>query len=118
VTIPLWIANTGVAVPALLSAFAAIYAVVLTISGNLENFFNAGEKAAGFRQSRDLFLTTYRIYSQKWLEYVEAFGYSPRACVNAARLNRQLVRIDENLRNKVKELTEVQPRSTSTAANR
>jgi hypothetical protein len=101
-----------IALASLLSAFAAIYAVILTILGNLENFFNAGEKAAGFRQSRDLFLTTYRVYLQKWLEYVEAFGYSPRACVNAARLYRELVRTDENLRNTVKELTEIQPRNT------
>jgi hypothetical protein len=100
-----------VALASFLSAFAAIYAVMLTILGNLENFFNGGEKAAGFRQSRDLFLTTYRVYLQKWLEYVEAFGYSARACVNAARLYRELVRTDENLRSAVKESTEIQPRN-------
>jgi hypothetical protein len=90
---------------------AAVYAVGLTIAGNLENFFNAGEKAAGFRESRELFLTRYREYLFKWVHFVESFGFSPRACINAGRVYNDLVESDRELRSKVQDLTEVKARS-------
>jgi hypothetical protein len=100
--------NNKITVPAILSAIAAVYAVALTVVGNLESFFNAGEKAAGFRESRELFITTYRAYVWRWKVSVEAFGVSGKACVNAARLYGRLIRTDRELRVKVKELTETQ----------
>jgi len=100
--------NNRITVPAMLSAMAALYAVALTVAGNLENFFNAGEKAAGFRESRELFITTYRAYVWRWKVQVEAFGATGKACVNAARLYGRLIRTDRELRVKVKELTETQ----------
>jgi hypothetical protein len=89
------------------SALAAIYAVALTLAANLEGFFNRGDKAAGFRESRDLLLNLYREYYYKWFYYVEAYGDTPKACINAARLYHQLVDSDQELRQKLKELTEV-----------
>jgi hypothetical protein len=52
--------------PTLLNAIAALFAGGLTVAGNVENFFNKGEKAAGFRESRDLLLSRYREYCFKW----------------------------------------------------
>jgi hypothetical protein len=94
----------------ILSAIAAIYAVGLTIAGNLENFFNAGEKAAGFRESRELFLSRYREHLYKWVHFVESFGFSEKACINAGRIYYELVEGDKDLRSKVKDLTEVMAR--------
>ena len=102
--------SSSVKLPAVLNAIAALYAGALTVAGNVENFFNKGEKAAGFRESRDLLLNRYREYCFKWLYYVEAHGKTAKACVNAGRLYRQLVDADQELRQKLKQLTEVQGR--------
>jgi hypothetical protein len=83
----------------------------------VENFFNRGEQAAGFRETRDLLLSRYREYSSKWLYYVEAYGKTPTACINAGQLYRQLVESDQELRQKIKQLTEVQG-PTGQAVNR
>jgi hypothetical protein len=96
--------------PAVLTAIAAIYAGALTVAGNLENFFNAGEKSAGFRESRDLLLNRYHVYCFKWFYYVEANGKNAAACMNAGRLYRQLIDDDRDLRQKLKQWTEVQAR--------
>jgi hypothetical protein len=105
--------HAQVRLPAVLNVIAAIYAGALTVSGNLENFSNASEKAAGFRESRELLLNRYREYSFKWFFYVEAHGKTAKACVNAGRLYRQLIDTDCELRLKIKQLTEVLGRSTA-----
>jgi hypothetical protein len=104
-------ADESITLPKVLNAVAALYAGCLTVFGNVENFFNKGEKAAGFRESRDLLLNLYREYCFDWFYYVEAYGKTPRACVNAGRLYQQLVDRDQELRQKLKQLTEVQGRS-------
>ena len=43
----------------------------------------------------------------RWGVYVEAYGDSARACVNAASLYRALIVADRDLRQKVKNLTEI-----------
>ena len=103
--IPLW---KETSLSAILSGVAALYAAGLTVAGNVENFFNRGEQAAGFRETRDLLLNRYREYSSKWLYYVEAYGKTPTACINAGQLYRQLVESDQELRQKIKQLTAVQ----------
>jgi len=97
-------------IPALLSAAAAVYAGCITVAGNVENLLNWSERAAGFRESRELLLSQFREYSSKWVYYVEAYGKTPRACVNAGQLYRELVDSDQGLRQKLKQLTEVQGR--------
>jgi hypothetical protein len=92
---------------AFLSVVAALYAAGLTVAGNVESFFNRVEEAAGFREMRDLLLNRYREYRSKWLYYVEAYGKTPAACVNAGQLYCQLVDSDQELRQKIKQLTEV-----------
>jgi hypothetical protein len=103
--IPLW---KETSLSAILSGVAALYAAGLTVAGNVENFFNRAEQAAGFRETRDLLLNRYREYLSKWLYYVEAYGKTPTACINAGQLYRQLVDTDQELRQKIKQLTEVQ----------
>jgi hypothetical protein len=98
--------------PIALNAIAALYAGFLTVAGNVGNFLNSGEKAQGFRESRDLLLDLYREYCFKWFYYVDAYGSnSAMACFNAGRLYRQLVDTDRGLRQKLKQLTAVQGRS-------
>jgi hypothetical protein len=97
-------------IPVLLSAAAAVYAGCLTVAGNVENFLNWSERAAGFRESRELLLSQFREYSSKWVYYVEAYGKTPKACANAGQLYRELVDSDQGLRQKLKQLTEVQGR--------
>jgi hypothetical protein len=97
-------------IPALLSAVAAVYAGCLTVAGNVESFLNWSERAVGFRESRELLLNKYREYSSKWVYYVEAFGITPKACVNAGQLYRELVDSDQDARQKLKQLIEVRGR--------
>jgi hypothetical protein len=103
--IPVW---PETSLSAILTGVAALYAAGLTVAGNVENFFNRGEQAAGFRETRDLLLSRYREYSSKWLYYVEAYGKTPTACINAGQLYRQLVDSDQELGQKIRQLTEVQ----------
>ena len=100
----------GLRLTSILTTIAAIYAVALTVAGNLENYFNAGEKAAGFRESRELFLTRYRKYWLRRVDLVQSFGFSPEACVNAGKVYTELVESDKDLRGKVLSLTEIQAR--------
>jgi hypothetical protein len=93
-----------------LSVLAAIYAAGLTVAGNAESFFNWGEKATGFREARDLLLDRYQEFRAKWIYCVQAHGRTPKACVNAGRLYGQLIDADQELRQKLKELTEIRPR--------
>ncbi|HKF07639.1 MAG TPA: hypothetical protein VKB89_02820 [Xanthobacteraceae bacterium] len=97
-------------IPTLLSAVAAVYAACLTVAGNVEYFYNWSDRAAGFRESRELLLNQFREYSSKWVYYVEAYGKTPKACANAGQLYRELVDSDQDLRQKLKELTLVQER--------
>jgi len=97
-------------IPTLLSAVAAVYAACLTVAGNVEYFYNWLDRAAGFRESRELLVNQFREYSSKWVYYVEAYGKTPKACANAGLLYRELVDSDQDLRLKLKELTEVQER--------
>jgi hypothetical protein len=97
-------------IPTLLSAVAAVYAACLTVAGSVEYFYNWSDRARGFRESRELLLNQFREYSSKWVYYVEAYGKTPKACTNAGQLYRELVDSDQDLRQKLKELTEVQER--------
>ena len=97
-------------IPTLLSAVAAVYAACLTVAGSVEYFYNWLDRATGFRESRELLLNQFREYSSKWVYYVEAYGKTPTACANAGQLYRELVDSDQDLRQKLKELTEVQER--------
>jgi hypothetical protein len=116
---PIWTSPSfAVTFPAVLNAIAALYAGALTVAGNVENLYNKGEKAAGFRESRELLLNRYREYCFKWFYYVEAYGKSGKACMNAGRLYRQLVDSDQELRQKVKQLTEVQGRGPGEAGGK
>jgi hypothetical protein len=89
-----------------LSMLAALYAAGLTVAGNAENFFNWSEKATGFREARDLLLDRYQEFRSQWIYCVEAYGRTPKACVNAGRLYGQLIDADQKLRQKLKQLTE------------
>jgi len=107
-----------VTLPAVLSAIAALYAGGLTVAGTVENFLNKGEKAAGFRESHELLLSRYYHYCFKWFYYVESYGKTGIACMNAGRLYRQLVDTDHELRQKLKQLTEVQGRGAGQPGGR
>lgn len=94
------------------SVAAAVLAVILAILANLESFYNAAEKAQGYRQTRELFLDAARDYDRRWDVYVRPFTDNPEACVNAAELYRQLVAKDSELRTKMSELTKTERKST------
>jgi hypothetical protein len=112
---PVW---GGIHLHTLLNVVAAVYAGGLTVAGNVESFLNQSEQAAGFRESRDILLNRYREYSAKWVYYVEAYGKTPTACMNAGRLYRQLVGVDQELRQKLKQLTEVKQRGKPSGGQR
>ena len=102
--IPLW---GGTTLSTSISALAALCAAALAVAANIENFLSNGQKAANFRESRELLLGRHREYYFKWLYYVEAYGESPMACVNAGRLYCGLVNSDQELRQTLKELANV-----------
>lgn len=99
---------TDVSLPQFLNAIAAIYAVCLTVAGNVESFFNYPEQSARSAEERDLLLSRYRQYYYKWLHHVEAYGPSPIGCSNAGRLYGELVTADHELRHSLKQLADVQ----------
>jgi hypothetical protein len=96
----------------IISVAAAVVAAVLSIIANLESFYNAAEKAQGYRESRELFLDAARDFDRRWDVYVRPFSDSPEACVNSAELYRQLVIKDSELRAKLKELTKTEGRGS------
>src|SRR5262249_20697989 len=100
----------SITVSQILTAITALCAALLTVVGNVENFLNLGAQAAGFREARDLLLSRFREYYSKWVYHVDAYGKTPTPCMNAGRLYRQLVDSDQELRQKLKQLTEIQPR--------
>jgi len=73
--------------------------------GMASTSMSRGEQAA---EARELLLSRYREYSSKWVRYVEAYGKTPTACINAGQLYRQLIDSDQELRQRIKQLTEVQ----------
>jgi hypothetical protein len=87
---------------------AAVFAAMLAILANLESFYNAAEKAQGYRESRELFLDAAREFDRRWDAFVRPFTDSAEACVNASELYRQLVVKDSELRAKLKELTKIE----------
>jgi len=103
-------------IPALLSAVAAVYAGCLAVAGNVESFYNWLDRADTFREQRELLLNRFREYTSKWVYYVQAYGKTPKACVNAGQLYRELVDSDQDLRQKLKQLTEVPGRGKPSSA--
>lgn len=88
-----------------LSISAAIAAAILAILANLENFSNPVERAQGYRESRELFVTAERRAKQRFRTFVIALYPSSVACRNATVLEAELAEIDRDLRMKLKELT-------------
>ncbi len=106
---------TGIPLPTLLTAVAAVYAGGLTLVQNLNCFLHNPQQAVVFHETRDLLLTRYREYSSKWVYFVEAFGETPTAWRNAGRLYRELIASDQQLRQNLKQLTEVKGTGKSTS---
>jgi hypothetical protein len=113
-----WSADAGVSgfLAAHLSLFAAIYAGTLAVVTNLESYHNFLGRAQAHRESREIFLDSYREFEMLWHIRVRPHGYRPEACVNAASLYRALVQRDRELRGKLRELTETK-RATGPQVN-
>ena len=92
----------------ILSLVAAAYAASLIVLGNLEAFSKSLERAQAYRQARELFLNANRQYEQHWHSYVRPFGDSASACVNASKLHEMLVSKDVEVRETVKESTDIE----------
>jgi hypothetical protein len=89
-----------------LSIIAAVYAAIIAVVSNIENFLKYRERSQAFRQAREDFLDAHRQYTMLWLSYVHPFGDTPTACINASRLYRRVVIRDQELRALVKQLTD------------
>lgn len=89
-----------------LSIAAAVYAAIIAVVSNIDNFLQYRERSQAFRQAREEFLDANRQYTMLWLSYVRPFGDSPTACINASRLYRRAVIRDQELRALVKQLTD------------
>jgi hypothetical protein len=89
-----------------LAAAAAIAAVALTILANLENFGNYLERGYAYRDARELFVTASRDATRLWEAHVSPYWGRPEGCVNATELYRRLCRLDAELRQKAKDLTQ------------
>ena len=84
---------------------AAIYAALLTIFGNIENFLNYSENKQTSRNARELYLDSHRHFEMLWNIHVRPFCELAEGCLNASILYRQIVKKDEELRSTVKEMT-------------
>jgi hypothetical protein len=93
--------------PISLSKLSALLAILLAAVGSVEAFSNSAAKATRYREIRDLLINQYREYHFKWSYYVEPYGReTPRACRNAGQLYGDLVNSDQELRLKIRQLTE------------
>lgn len=88
-----------------LPLLAAVYAAGLAIFTNLESFYNHAARGQAYRESRELFLDTYREFEMLWHVRVLPFGDRAEACINASEVYRLLVERDRELRGKLRELT-------------
>ena len=92
-----------------LSLWAAVYAAVLTVMGNLESHNNYREKAEKFLFSRELSLDGHRTFEMLWHTYVTPFSDRPEACANARELYRRIVDKDLEIRAAIKDLSTMKP---------
>lgn len=95
-----------------LSVTAAVAASILAVLANLENFTGAPRRAQGFRQARERFLDASREYEQLWNTYVNPFYPKAEACMNSIILMRMLVEKDQELRDRLVELTKIKGQET------
>ena len=86
---------------------AAIFAAIISIYCNLENLYKYAERAQAYREVREILLSAAREYEMLWHVYVRPFSDSPMACVNAAKIYRQIVEKDQEIRGQAKELTKI-----------
>jgi hypothetical protein len=84
---------------------ASAFGVVITILATLEGFTNSAQRAQAFRESREMFLDTSRVYAAAWHNFVIPLSDTPEACENAAELHRRLIQADCELRSRFKDLT-------------
>ena len=92
-----------------LSLWAAVYAALLSILGNLESHNNYREKAENFHSSRELSLDAHRTFEMLWHAYVTPFSDQPEACANARELYRRIVNKDLEVRAALKDLLIMKP---------
>lgn len=88
-----------------LTGLAAVWAVVLTVTANLENLNNSLEKAQSYREARELFLDAARKFNQAWIAHIDPFNLDPESCINATELYRRINERDQDLRRKLRELS-------------
>jgi hypothetical protein len=84
---------------------AAVFASIIAIVSNLENLNHYADRAQAYREIREMALNAAREYEMFWHIYVRPFSDSPKACVNAVKLYRQVIEKDEEIRGQTKELT-------------
>ena len=95
----------GLSVTKFIAFAGAIVATIVTIITRFETFGSAHERAPGYRQARDLFLDAGRDYEGRWRESVRPFQPRAEACVNAVRLNNEIITKDRELRAQFREMT-------------
>lgn len=88
-----------------LSLIAAIYAALLVIFSNLENFWNYADRAKVHREARELLLDAAREFTFLWHVYVLPFGSRPEAYENAEILYHQITARDKEVRGKIAAMT-------------
>ena len=88
-----------------LPLMAAVFASIIAIVTNLENLNKYGDRAQAYREVREVLLNAAREYEMLWHIYVRPFSDSPQACINAAKIYKQIVSKDQEIRGQTKELT-------------
>lgn len=86
---------------------AAVWTAIIAIISNIAKFFKYLEKAQSFRKARRVYLNANREFIAVWQLYVVPFGDSPIACLNVAKLYKQLIAKDREMREYVAELTDI-----------
>jgi hypothetical protein len=84
---------------------AAILSIAMGAIANLETLYEPFKQMTANRETRDMYVDVYRSFRFKWYRFVEPFGESDRACVNAQHLVDEIVTADRIIRRKVRELT-------------
>ncbi len=95
---------------------AAILSAIIGIVVNFDSFFAFADVAETNRSIRELYLDAHREYETRWVVYVESYGCSPEACLNATRLLRAIQDRDLSLRNEERQLSRIRDSQDSEAA--
>ena len=100
--------NGGWPYNSILAILTAVVAGGAAIVSNLESFSKNLERAQGYRSAREIFLNAYGEAKSLWIVHVRPVCGTPEGCKHSANLLKWVQKRDADVRDQVKQLTDVE----------